>query len=655
MPRSFAFALFALAVASPAFAADPPAIKADAPEKLLPASTQLYVRWDGITAHNEAYKKSVWGGVMAGPTGDSIRALLAKGPKLIGGQILADPLLDGKSPTELKATLADLKSAEKLVDLIADKGVIVAAEVREPVPSLKGVGQVFGGLVGGKMPGPEALMPEAQVIVIVPDVGDKADILHGSLRLLLKKLDTKIEEFEIAERKGYRILLPNDGGAPVQVHAGWWLEGKHFVFYIGTRKPSAIISEMTTSAAKGGLTTHPLFQRSLKTGDFESITRGFIDTDRVVNLAKSLAGPFVPGLKERLDATGISGLKAVVFSSGFDGKESRALYEFDLPGERKGLAKIFKPEPLKLEDLPPMPPDVSRFSALRLDPAATYDAGLGVVEFITLNGEFGVEDGVNKKNQNSLIKARKEYLAREVDKFLGITVADDLLPHLGDKLVIFQSPTEGLQVFGTVICISVKDAAKVKAATMRIHGALESLANSPVKVRKKVLKGVEIREFYARGFAAITPTYAIVDDWLVISAHPQAVQGFVLRAKDGLEKWKPDDATAKRLAKMEPGFGLQYCHPKSTVGNLCTIGPLFLSLFSQRFAFREPSETDFDPLDVGLIPNAHELSRHLFPNLTVTRDDGKTIRIEVNESFGLPGEFIGLEPFAFLATLGSVF
>jgi hypothetical protein len=44
------------------------------------------------------------------------------------------------------------------------------------------------------------------------------------------------------------------------------------------------------------------------------------------------------------------------------------------------------------------------------------------------------------------------------------------------------------------------------------------------------------------------------------------------------------------------------------------------------------------------------LSKHLFPNLTVTRDDGTTVRIEVNESFSLPLEFIGFEP---LMVLGS--
>src|SRR5881227_2983397 len=93
--RPFAFALFALVFASPAIAADPvpaPAAGADAaPEKLLPPSTQLYVRWDGVTAHNDAYKKSVWGGIMAGPTGDNVRALLAKAPKLLGSSVLAEP------------------------------------------------------------------------------------------------------------------------------------------------------------------------------------------------------------------------------------------------------------------------------------------------------------------------------------------------------------------------------------------------------------------------------------------------------------------------------------------------------------------------------------------------------------------------------------
>jgi hypothetical protein len=561
-----------------------------------------------------------------------------------------------RSPAELKAVLADRKAVEEVVELIADRGVIVAAEVRGPAPTIRRIGGLVGELIEGKVPS-DSLMPDAQVLVIVPDVGDRAEVLFGTLRMLLAK-DTviaslfgkpTIEPFAVRGRKGFHT--PPTGSGSNEVQAAWWMEGKHFVFYVGTRPLAEIVAELATNVSRGGLTGHLLFRRSLKTGSFESVARGFIDSERVITLATNFAGPFVPGLKERLDSNGISGLKAVVFSSGFEGKESRALYEFDVPGERKGIMKVLKNVPLGVTDLPPLPPDVTRFSALRLDFSAAYDAGLGLIEFLGMNEEVGVEEEAGRKNQTALIKARKEYLAREIDKTLGISVSKDLLPHLGDKLVVFQSPGEGLLAFGTVVCISVKDAAKVKTAIDRIQRGIEALANSPIKVRKRVLKGVEYREFYARGFGVVTPTYALVDDWLVVALHPQAVQGVILRAKGDLERWKPDAATARRLAKMPAdGCGLQYNDPKSTVTNLCVLGAPFVSALN--LLDEDGPETDFDPIDVILVPNSYELNKHLFPNLTVTRDDGKTIRIEVNESFSLPFEVIGLETFGVLSALG---
>ncbi|MBY0456961.1 MAG: hypothetical protein K2V38_06470, partial [Gemmataceae bacterium] len=335
MPRFFApalVALGALAFAAPLHAADAD----NAPEQILPPTTQLYVRWDGVTAHNELYKKSVWGPVMAGPTGDNIRTLIAKAPKLLAGSVLADPLLEGKSPQELKATLADLKAAEKLVDLLADKGIILAAEVREPAPSIRGIGSALGGLFGGKGPGAEAVLPDVQLLVVVPDAGDKAEVLNGSLRLLAKRLDMKVEAFAAAGRKGFQLDLQKEDGervlplpVPVKLSAAWWVEGKHFVLYVGTRKPGGVVAEFTANAAKGGITKHPLYQRCLKTGEFTSVTRGFADVAEAVGAVRSSLAPLVPGLKERLDGVGLTSVKSVVFASGFEGKESRALYEID--------------------------------------------------------------------------------------------------------------------------------------------------------------------------------------------------------------------------------------------------------------------------------------------------------------------------------------
>jgi hypothetical protein len=660
MSRFFVVALGLIAFAPPVFAQSTPArakvpVRSaaetetfTAPDKLLSPTAQLYLRWDGIAAHNEAYKKSIWGGIMAGPTGDSVRAMVAQVQKQLGNTFLAEPLLDGVPPEELKQNYGDLKHATKIIDTIAEKGVIITAEVREPTPSLKGIGSAIGGLLGGKAPGVDAVIPDVQLIVIVPDVGENADVFFAATRLAIKKLHLEVEPFAAAGRKGFQFS-PKNGGPPIPLVAAWWQEGKHFVFYAGTMKPEAVVAEMTANVAKGGVTGHPLYQRCNKDPGFESITRGFADAARVVSVAKSLAGPFIPGLSQRLDDLGFGGLKAVLFNSGFDGKESRATYEFDLPGERKGLARVIKQQPLTLKDLPPLPTDVSRFSALRVDPAAVHHAGIMAIDALTMTEPAATDD--DAKTTADKIRLRRDAIGKEFDKLVGVNIQEDIVPYLGDKVVVFQSPTEGLSTFGTVICVSLKDPAKIKTAADRVQLGLDTLVGAPIKVRKKNIRGYEVRELYSRGFGIVAPSYAIVDDWLLVSLQPQGIQGLIFRLKGEIPSWKPDAATAARLDKLAQGAcGIQYCDPRSTAQNLCCIGPLFLNALDLRNQFRQ-TDADYNPIDVGLVPNAHELTKHLFPNLTVTKDDGKTIRIEVNESLSLPGEVVGLEPLALFGLL----
>ncbi len=632
---------------APAFAlvlvAAPGVARAQEPEKLLSPTTQLFIRWDGVGAHKAAYAGSVLGPILKGPTGDSVRALVARLPKMLGNDLLAGPLLEGKSPDELKAVHADLKAAEQVLDLVLDKGVLVAAEVTEPRPTLSGVGKALGGLLGGKVPEPTSFLPDARVLVIVPDAADQAPVLFGTLRLLVRQSGKPVEPLPPAVGRTGFFVADADKGNPVRV--AWWVEGRHVVFYAGTAEPRAAAAGLAANAKAGGVTGHPLFQRCLKTGEFESVARGFVDAGAVVSLAKRLAGPFVPGLGEKIDAVGIGNLKAVVFSSGFQGRESRALYEVDLPGERKGLARVLKQSPVTTADLPPLPPDVSRFSLLRVDYGATYDALLGAYETL-IPGDVDVPEA---KDAADLKRQRRRELEREVSKMLGVDVGADLLPHLGDKVCVFQSPTEGLSVFGTVVCVSVKDAGKVRAVADQLTRGLEKLAGGRTKIRKRVAAGADTREIYNREFGIVTPTYAVIGDWLVVGGTPQCVQGFALRHAGRLPKWVPDSETATRLARMpSDSVGIQYCHPKSTVQNLCCVAPLFIGQIGM---FSDRNNPEFNPAEIGLIPNGHELSGHLFPNLTFTRDDGRTVRVDVRDSFSLPLEFIGFEPFLF-AILG---
>ena len=51
-------------------------------------------------------------------------------------------------------------------------------------------------------------------------------------------------------------------------------------------------------------------------------------------------------------------------------------------------------------------------------------------------------------------------------------------------------------------------------------------------------------------------------------------------------------------------------------------------------------------VEVGAIPNAHEATQHLFPNVSVVSDDGTTLRSETRASLQFPIELTGLDTYA---------
>ena len=53
--------------------------------------------------------------------------------------------------------------------------------------------------------------------------------------------------------------------------------------------------------------------------------------------------------------------------------------------------------------------------------------------------------------------------------------------------------------------------------------------------------------------------------------------------------------------------------------------------------------------DVASIPNGHEATSHLFPNVTVVSDDGKALRSETLASLILPFDVVGADAYILLA------
>ncbi len=167
-------------------------------------------------------------------------------------------------------------------------------------------------------------------------------------------------------------------------------------------------------------------------------------------------------------------------------------------------------------------------------------------------------------------------------------------------------------------------------------------------MKKRTYRDVEVREVIVRqqGFFLV-PTYAIHKGWLVISLFPQPVHGYILRANGEMGAWKPSPAVQANFDKMGKEFiSVSYSDPRPALKTLWSVAPMIGGLVNSL-----SPELNFE---VGSLPNAQESTRHLFPNVAVTVDDGKVIRTDSRASLMLPLDIAGFDNYAIIGFL-SVF
>jgi hypothetical protein len=570
----------------------------DVPERLLPASTQIYLRWDGIDTHKEAYAKTSLGQTMKGDTGAFIADLFDKLQTSAAALLTIDSLRRGLDPKTLKKMQADAKAAATLFPLLGKHGFILAGQLRQLDP------------------------PQGDLFLILPGMGDKPDPLFGALRLGIGLGQGKIEERTIAGRAVATLELP-------PLHLAWWVEGKHAVLALSTDKPEVVVKNMTASN-RLPLTGSPLFKRIAGFKKFETNSRAFVDVASFVKMG-SQRGKQVAQL---LDDLGLMGLRSLVLYSGFDGRAERGLMEWDMPGPRKGLLALANGKPFMLGDVPPLPPDVVSWTTTNFDAAAFHDTAYRAAEQIV--GLVSPDD-----------VAKVKEIAKQINTTIGVDLRKDLLASLGAQFAYYTSPADGPFTLGQTLLFKVKDAEKLHATLEQIVKNLGTAAGKQVRIKKRDYHGVAVHEVYVKqeGFIFV-PTYAIHKDWLVIGWYPQAVQAFVQRGKGQLAVWKPSPSVKESLDKLPKEFvSISYTDPRPSLKQLMSIAPLIagaVSSFNQTLNF-----------EVGSLPATQAVTKHLFPNISVTSDDGKTLRQDSLDSLSLPFDITGLDTYSLFILVGA--
>ncbi|MHB1422470.1 MAG: hypothetical protein ACYC3I_04600 [Gemmataceae bacterium] len=572
----------------------------DVPERLLPHSTQVYLRWDGVDAHKQAYDKTSLGQMMKGDTGAFIEGVFDKLQTSAAALMTVDTLRRGLDPKALKKMQADAKAAAKLFPRLGKQGFLLAAELRQQEP------------------------PQGDLYLILPGMGTDADPLFGSLRLAIELAQVEIKEEKIADRSVASMEL-----GPVNL--AWWVEGQHAVVALSTDKPAALVKKMAARANQA-LTSKPLFQRITSFKKFETYARAFVDVSALAKMGAKRGDE----MAKLLDDLGVMGLRSVALYSGYDGRAERGLIEWDMPGTRKGLLKLLSGKPFKLGDVPSLPSDVVSWSTTNFDAAALYDAAYKAAEQIV--GLFSPDD-----------LPRVKEIAKQVNDLLGIDLRKDLLGALGDRFATYTSPADGPLSLGQTVLFKVKYADKLESTLEQLIKNLGTASGKQVRIKKRDYRGVGIREVHVdqQGFLFV-PTYAIHKNWLVIGIYPQAVQAFVQRSKGELPSWKPSVQVRESLDKLPQEFvSIGYSDPRPMTKLLMSLAPLIAGAVSSF----NPSLT----IEVGSLPATQEVTKHLFPNLAVISDDGKTLRQDSLDSLALPFVNTGLFDALLIAAIGAAF
>ena len=554
----------------------------EAPERLLSEKTQVYLRWDGMEAHQAAFDKTALAKILQGDLGRFLSESIKQAKEKVNAALSNEQILGGNPPDVIRKIQSDGVEAIKLLDILGQHGVILGIEVRGLDP------------------------PVAQGTLIFPQAGKPEGPFLALIRMISNLAKVELKEQKIAGRGVY--VVP---AGPV--HLAAWIEGPDAVLTIGTDKPDAIIERI--AAKRPGLIGQPLFQQVQGFKEFETGTRGFIELASLVQLGRG-RGKEVAAL---IDDLGLDGLRSLTFYSGFDGPAERSLVELHIPGPRKGLLKLTSNKAFKLADLPPMPPDVTDFSASNLDWTGLFDVGRTAVE------------GVLKIVAPDEAKQISPFL-QQANQYLGINLRDDLLGSLDTLTMQYNSPSEGIFSLGQVTLIKVKDVKKLQTALDNLAKKLGTTPGVPVAVKKKPYHGVELRQidihspgiFYA-------PTFGIYKDWLIFSLYPQPVHGYVLRSTGTLPVWTPGKGLKENLDKF-PGeyVSVSVSDPRPTVRFLLSVLPTVVA------GINSASEFTGFTLDVSLLPTAQEVTQHLFPNVSIATDDGTTLRLETRASLAFP-------------------
>lgn len=396
----------------------------------------------------------------------------------------------GYAGSHLEAVLKDSQMSELLNKSIPRLLQKIGASDRQ-AGEITGLISAIGGPMwrhptalyfGGLEPGPNGQpMPK---IALLCDAGTEGAALADQLRKLVA-LATPPIEIKVEEQGGLVMLSTGvKGWGPAQ-------------------KPAA--------ALPGNLG----FKTALAQVQKDSVLALYIDVDGIASLADQMLAnsPIEANWVKVRDALGLHGIRRVIATSGFDGKDWMSQAFVAAPAPRNGLLpKMFDGTPLSQEILKTIPQTAT------VAMVGKFDLG-GLIEAVR-SGAAQIDPQAGQMVEGMLAK---------VNNMIGLDIQKELFDLFGDEWAVYVDPmTAGNGMLGFALVNKTRDPAKLEASLTKLEDIANALIRNGIGDEKMTIEfkrsqvgGATLHHF---AIPFVSPSWAIKDGNLYVGLYPQVVE-----------------------------------------------------------------------------------------------------------------------------------
>ncbi len=472
--------------------------------------------------------------------------------------------------------------------------------------------------------------------------------------------DDTLKESEIAGRK---VLISADGTQ----EGACWADGTDLVVFFGfaVSDKHAQVEPLISAAAADQLDQQPEWREAwseepVPTDSF----RLWVNLQQVLALGRQAteSSDEFELFEKALSFTGVEQWQTFAFGSGCHGKH--LIHQWSLRANSSPLQVIgWGEKTASLDQLPPLPADVSSFSLQVID----LKKGFQLLIELQARLEADPEQLVNFFSQLGLSDVKVSIASPENQKELKEQI-DIALSALEPVICLYQDRKQQVLPWGIpTVAVKVKDEARLLAQLKKLgwkrddrwgcpmfyETANPVVAQSSVKTsddddtddaKSKKTEALTATLKPSLG----TSTVAICDGWLVWGIQPQTVRTFILRSQGMLPRWTIDKIPAETVAKLPAKFArLCYDDPRAGIETLASLAPWVRDGLQSVMSFAGAAmemeiipaaardadgpgavAADFNlpvasPLD---IPPVELVTAPLFPNVSVTTVTGNVTR-----------------------------